>query len=54
MIPSEIRIKFDNLLAEAKYIAHVGDLDKAGLLLAEAQVLLANERRLRDVQGVPV
>lgn len=49
---SATTIKFDNLLDEAKWAFHAGDLRKAEELLAEARVLVAFEIRVGDVQGV--
>lgn len=46
MIPADVRIKFDGLVEEAKWHFHGGNAAKAQELLAEAQVLLMNERRL--------
>lgn len=46
MIPADVRIKFDGLVKEATWHFHGANYNKAQSLLAEAAVLVMNERRL--------
>jgi len=50
MIPAEIRIKFENLLEEAKHHFNGGGAKKSQELLAEAQVMAMTERRLAELR----
>lgn len=56
MIPAHTRIKFDNLLEQAKWHFHGANFRKAQELLAEATVLVMNERglvELREMETIP-
>lgn len=47
-IPKSDRLRFDNLLLEAKWAFHGGNARLAQELLAEAQVMAMAERRLQE------
>lgn len=48
MIPQQLRIRFDNLLEEARWKFHGGDFLGAQEILAEAQVMAMCEERFDE------
>lgn len=44
-------IKFRNLIEESRYAFEAGDFKRSELILAEAQVLVTHERRLKEMEG---